>query len=104
MNEKDNVATAMADIERGITDLTGAAPAACTETIQDIPFGHKTALCDIRSGEKIIKYGMPIGIATRDILKGEHVHMHNMRSAYDERSAELDPYTIHAKDIEYRTY
>ncbi len=31
---------------------------------------------------KILKYGMPIGIATRNIAAGEHVHIHNIRSAY----------------------
>ena len=40
--------------------------------------GHKYALCEIKSGENIIKYGFPIGHATKDIQKGEHVHTHNM--------------------------
>ena len=40
--------------------------------------GHKYALCDIRHGEQIIKYGYPIGRATADIGKGDHVHTHNM--------------------------
>ena len=40
--------------------------------------GHKYALCEINSGENIIKYGFPIGHATKDIQKGEHVHTHNM--------------------------
>lgn len=42
--------------------------------------GHKYALCDIRTGENIIKYGNPIGHATADIKKGEHVHTHNMKT------------------------
>lgn len=40
--------------------------------------GHKYALCDIAQGENIIKYGQPIGHATTDIKKGEHVHTHNI--------------------------
>ena len=40
--------------------------------------GHKYALRDIRVGENIIKYGNPIGHATTDIKKGEHVHSHNL--------------------------
>lgn len=40
--------------------------------------GHKYALRDIRAGENIIKYGNPIGHATTDIKKGEHVHSHNL--------------------------
>lgn len=42
--------------------------------------GHKTALCDIKKGENIIKYGYPIGHATEDIKKGEHVHTHNLKT------------------------
>ena len=43
--------------------------------------GHKYAEKDIKKGEKIIKYGYPIGIALCDITKGEHVHSHNMKTA-----------------------
>ena len=42
--------------------------------------GHKYAFCDIKKGENIIKYGMPIGHATEDIKKGEHVHTHNVKT------------------------
>ena len=40
--------------------------------------GHKYALRDLKSGENVIKYGMPIGHATCDIAKGDHVHVHNV--------------------------
>ena len=42
--------------------------------------GHKYALCDIKAGETVVKYGNPIGHATVDIKKGEHVHTHNMKT------------------------
>lgn len=42
--------------------------------------GHKYALCDIKNGENIIKYGNPIGHAISDIKKGEHIHTHNMKT------------------------
>ena len=42
--------------------------------------GHKYALCDIKCGEDIIKYGNPIGHATEDIKKGDHVHSHNVKT------------------------
>ena len=42
--------------------------------------GHKYAACDIKQGDNIIKYGMPIGHATEDIKKGEHVHTHNVKT------------------------
>ena len=42
--------------------------------------GHKYALRDIAEGENVIKYGMPIGHATCAIGKGEHVHVHNLKT------------------------
>ena len=42
--------------------------------------GHKYALRDIAEGENVIKYGMPIGHATCAIKKGEHVHVHNVKT------------------------
>ena len=42
--------------------------------------GHKYAARDIKCGEDIIKYGNPIGHATADIKKGEHVHTHNVKT------------------------
>ncbi len=46
--------------------------------------GHKYALHDIAAGESIIKYGNPIGHATVDIKKGEHVHSHNVKTNLSE--------------------
>ncbi len=46
----------------------------------DLSSGHKYALCDIREGENIIKYGCPIGHAVCDIKKGEHIHTHNIKT------------------------
>ncbi len=48
----------------------------------DITVGHKIARQAIAEGEKIIKYGVSIGSATKDIDFGEHIHMHNMKSDY----------------------
>ena len=47
-----------------------------------IDVGHKLARMKILKGEKIIKYGVSIGSAVKDITFGEHVHMHNMKSDY----------------------
>ena len=46
----------------------------------DIPIGHKVALTDIRSGDTVWKYGQDIGKAVADIKKGEHVHVHNVKT------------------------
>lgn len=45
--------------------------------------GHKYALQSIKAGERIIKYGMPIGVALEDIPHGAHVHSHNMKTGLD---------------------
>ena len=48
--------------------------------LDDIPQAHKFALKDIKEGEDIIKYGLPIGHAITDIKKGQHVHVHNSKT------------------------
>ncbi|WP_316836014.1 UxaA family hydrolase [Pedobacter nutrimenti] len=49
---------------------------------KSIGIGHKIAEQFIVNGQKIIKCGVPIGSATADIVAGEHVHLHNMKSDY----------------------
>ncbi len=46
-----------------------------------VPLGHKIALTDIPAGGDVIEYGVRIGVATTDIAAGDHVHVHNLRSA-----------------------
>ncbi|MDD2417874.1 MAG: altronate dehydratase family protein [Oscillospiraceae bacterium] len=46
----------------------------------DLETGHKVALKDIPEGENVIKYGFPIGHATKSISKGEAVHSHNLKT------------------------
>lgn len=47
-----------------------------------IGFGHKIATQPIKAGEKVLKYGLPIGSATKDIAAGEHVHVQNLVTDY----------------------
>jgi len=44
-----------------------------------IPKGHKAAVRKIIKNEPILKGGQIIGIAKRNILAGEHVHVHNVK-------------------------
>lgn len=46
--------------------------------ITPIPIYHKVAARDIARDQPVIKYGAPIGFASGDIQKGEHVHVHNV--------------------------
>ena len=50
------------------------------KAIEDITLGHKIALRDIKGGEKIIEYNEPVGQVAQDIRKGEHVHIHNIKT------------------------
>lgn len=45
-----------------------------------IPIGHKIALLAVTEGTTVIEYGQPIGVATKAIAVGDHVHVHNLRS------------------------
>lgn len=44
--------------------------------------GHKIARRAMAPGEKVVKYGAPIGSATAAIAPGDHVHLHNLKSDY----------------------
>ena len=73
----DNVAVAIEEITEGSCfDADGIKIAA----INDIPAGHKVALCDIESQEAIIKYGFTIGYASQGIKQGEWIHTHNVKT------------------------
>ncbi len=48
--------------------------------------GHKFALCGIPAGAPVIKYGMPVGHAVRDIAEGEHIHTHNLKTSLSENA------------------
>lgn len=82
MHTKDNVATVLMDVSAGEEiDIEGAASCLRIEAAETIPFGHKIALSPIAARKKILKYGETIGIATRAIKAGAHVHVHNLKSA-----------------------
>jgi len=81
LTEKDNIATMIDKAKkREDVEVTIGRRKTVITAEDEIPFGHKIALKEIKKGEKVIKYGEPIGQATRDIKKGEHVHVHNIKS------------------------
>lgn len=76
---QDNVLTALATLEAGERlRIEGR----LVVLSQRLPFGHKVAAREIAAGEKILKYGAPIGSATQAIARGGHVHTHNLKSDY----------------------
>jgi len=50
------------------------------EALQDIPIGHKIALKDMAVGDTVIKYGVDIGKVVAPIKRGQHAHVHNIKT------------------------
>jgi len=48
--------------------------------LNDIPIGHKVALQDYKEGDTVIKYNTDIGKVVAPIKKGEHLHVHNVKT------------------------
>jgi (2R)-sulfolactate sulfo-lyase subunit alpha len=46
----------------------------------DIPIGHKVALASYAAGDTVIKYGVDIGKVVAPIKRGDHVHVHNLKT------------------------
>jgi (2R)-sulfolactate sulfo-lyase subunit alpha len=79
LHPKDNILVCVAHIYAGdeirIDDQV-------VNVQKDIEIGHKLARNALAVGDKIYRYGAPIGSMTQKALMGEHVHMHNMQSDY----------------------
>ena len=83
VSDKDNVATIFAEgfVDKylhAVRDKRGESEV--VTVMGDVPYGHKIAVRGIHVGELIMKYGEEIGIATKEIKKGEYVHIHNLDS------------------------
>lgn len=80
VSERDNVITVLNQVKK--SDLVKYMDNDDIKEVMaqdDIPLYHKIALCDIKEDENIVKYGENIGRASRDIVKGSHVHTHNVK-------------------------
>jgi hypothetical protein len=79
LSPEDNVAVAVRAIDAGESIDVGQQR---VTAVEPIPAGHKIALVPIAVGAEVLKYGLPIGTATRDIAVGQHVHTPNLASDY----------------------
>jgi (2R)-sulfolactate sulfo-lyase subunit alpha len=79
LHPDDNILVARRDIAAGErVEVDGEA-----FTIPNaVELGHKLARRDIAAEGRVLKYGAPIGSMTVAVSRGEHVHMHNLRSDY----------------------
>lgn len=73
----DNVGVALRDLTAGERVDVAGAPVELAEATDK---GHKFALEPIAQGAIVLKYGWPIGRATRAIGVGEWVHSHNLET------------------------
>ena len=73
IHPEDNVAVALESIKAGYTENG-------TTALDDIPFGHKLLLAELKAGESVIKYGCPIGHIAADTPAGSHIHSHNLKT------------------------
>jgi altronate hydrolase len=71
LHPSDNVAIARQPIAAH-TALDGLT------TTSEIPAGHKVALIAFAPGDRILKFGQLIGLASQPIAPGDHIHSHNM--------------------------
>ncbi|WP_311941612.1 UxaA family hydrolase [Enterococcus dongliensis] len=82
MNSKDNVGMVLQDteVDNQLMMVRDGGEVGNISVISEIDIYHKVALQDIQKEDEIIKYGELIGVASKDIKKGEHVHVNNIRS------------------------
>lgn len=50
------------------------------KVLNDIPIGHKIALKDFAPDDSVVKYGVNVGRVVAPIRRGEHVHVHNLKT------------------------
>jgi (2R)-sulfolactate sulfo-lyase subunit alpha len=81
---KDNVGVIVVEGLKAGTEMFGVVTENDTTTgckaNHDIPIGHKVAITDLKAGDTVIKYGEDIGRMTADAKRGDHVHVHNLKT------------------------
>ncbi len=96
----DNVAVTFSVLEPGmLVEVPGHEP---LRILDKIPAAHKIALEDIPAGCRVIKYGALIGVAAKNISRGELVHTENLQTCLDShkeyryhpRQAKITPFHL----------
>jgi len=83
-SDRDTVGVVVVDGIKGGTEATGrvmeTGATLMMRVLDDVPLGHKLAIADIAEQGTVIKYGHDIGRAIAPVRKGQHVHVHNLRT------------------------
>ena len=83
-DDKDNVGVVVIDLTKKDQEyscwIMESDKTVKIQSINNIPQGHKIALKDFKVGDIILKYGHDIGKVVVSIKKGDHVHVHNVKT------------------------
>ena len=83
-DEKDNVGVVVIETTKKGQDCSAWImendKSVTIQSKDEIPLGHKIAMTDLNEGDTILKYGHDIGKVVKNIKKGEHVHVHNVKT------------------------
>ena len=93
IDERDNVATVTSDVGVGkvVEVLSPDGEVLIMPRMKgEVSFGHKIALKSLEKGDKVVKYGEVIGVASSSIGIGVWVHTHNVESATVPTSAYVE--------------
>ncbi|MBL8654464.1 MAG: UxaA family hydrolase [Alphaproteobacteria bacterium] len=78
----DGVAVALRDLAPGEDVIVRVGGKVETLTAREaVALGHKIARRAHAAGEPVMKYGARIALATKAFAAGDHVHVHNIKSA-----------------------
>ena len=106
INENDNVVVALNTIPQGesvTVEVQGVSKS--VTALEEIPAGHKMALCDIPEGGQVIKYGYRIGNAKEPVKEGAWIHVHNLKTALgDLLEYTYEPVAVEEKRTEDVTF
>lgn len=79
----DDVGVAVVDLKKGVrigaVTLEGK-PAGSITLRDNVPLGHKVAMRDLPKEKAVIKYGRPVGKTIAAVVRGAHVHVHNVKT------------------------
>lgn len=75
INDKDNVGVLL---EKAVAGDECNYNGTTVKVLEDIEFGHKIALKDLKKEDIVYKYGEEIGHALEEIAAGKWIHNHNM--------------------------
>ncbi len=83
-DRKDNVGVVVVEDLKAGTDMLCVVTEDNSDfhlTVKDdVPIGHKVALADLKAGDTAVKYGQDIGKIVKDVAKGGHVHVDNLKT------------------------